>query len=723
MNIDLANIDFIPGQGGGGITPSTPEVAPLFNKQNGYLKYDLIAPGYSETWIEGGNFPSTEGSKYVFNVGDGVYNFVPTNENGDGNIYKFNEASGKFEIIAEAYGNVPDTGFPMWKTPDGVTRYGIGCTVDLQTGLFDYWYHSSDPEGNEVGSIYQVFTDSIDNVILGTNGRPYVVSFDSNMAFVWDYNTNDFTITVPVSPVSDVPSENYFLSHCYFNGKYLFVWGFEMYEFVEHFDEQGEVTSVSFEVVSTPYFPLRTVNGTTVSTQYVKQLDSITVYLDLNNSTAYQLVDGVWTVIEGFTFDEVPGQETPSGCIFKDYLFGYGSSDSKEGMVPFFNFGPKKEFYGWDQIDLSKYVTNDWISEQGYATENWVSNKGYATFGDLYNVLDLYAYDPKDRLYLTDTEPLIDGKQIANIDMCITNSSYSYPGPYIKGVASLDGMNIEYQYYFKTPSGRIIYTNPDERVAYEFNGTEWIPLQSVTNFVVSHYPVELNDGLYAVNEGDLNLYRWDDTNSDWKHIIDAPDTTIWAADENTLRCLNNQKLVNNDGTYHWEEDLVSNYPESGPLVCVKLGQDYYYMNEKNIYTYNEVDKSFSLINTTIEDPSQHWFTYDGCLYYFGVGGIIRKVDPSKFDSYEFDTKTDIYWSDSNYVYFEYNNNLWTCSFNDSLGVDQIGYTYGITKSAPAVPTQDGTYVLKATVLNGKVTYSWVVDEIPQAVQITNQILE
>ena len=37
MNIDLANIDFIPGQGGG-ITPSTPEVEPLFNKSEGYLK-------------------------------------------------------------------------------------------------------------------------------------------------------------------------------------------------------------------------------------------------------------------------------------------------------------------------------------------------------------------------------------------------------------------------------------------------------------------------------------------------------------------------------------------------------------------------------------------------------------------------------------------------------------------------------------------------------------
>ena len=86
MNINLANIDFIPGQGGGGITPSTPEVEPLFNKQDGYLKYNLTSTGYYETWIGNANFPTTYGSRYVFSVGDGVYNFAP---NGDGNIYKF----------------------------------------------------------------------------------------------------------------------------------------------------------------------------------------------------------------------------------------------------------------------------------------------------------------------------------------------------------------------------------------------------------------------------------------------------------------------------------------------------------------------------------------------------------------------------------------------------------------------------------------------------------
>ena len=719
MNIDLANIDFVPGQGGGGgITPSTPEVAPLFNKEIGYLKYDLIAPGYGETWIEGGNFPTTYGARYVFNVGDEVYNYVPIQINGgDGQIYKFNEESGKFEMIAEANGNVPDNGVPMWKTPDGITRYGINYTVDLQTGYFDIWKHSTDPDGNMVDSIYQVYISSLDNVIFGTNGRPYVVSYGFDKAFVWDYNTNDFTITVPVS---GVPTENYFRYKIYFNGKCILVWNSIMYEFVEHFDEQGEVTSVSFEVVSTPYFPLTTVNGTTVNVPYVKQLQSSTVYIEHNNSTAYQLVDGVWTVIEGFTFDEVPGKATSTGCTLKDYLFGYGYSNSKDGMIPFFNFGPKKEFYGWDQIDFSKYVTNNSLEKKGYATENWVLDQAYAKDVNL----SLYVYDPKHRLDLVGgPAPLVDGKEIATTDMCITNSSYSYPGPYIEGVAALlDGMEPQYEYYFTTPSGRIIYTDSDGRVAYEFNGTEWIPLQSVTNFVRSQYPVELNDGLYAVNNSDWGLYRWDDTNSDWKHIIDAPDTVIWAADENTLRCSNNQKLVNNNGTYQWVEDLVTNYPELG-VVCAKLGQEYYYMSGNNIYTYNEVDKSFTIIDFTIEYPYNHWFTYDGCLYYFSNDSdTIRKFDPSKIDTNEWDTKTDIYLSDSNFVYFEYDNNLWTCSYNDSLGVYQLGYTYSIIKSAPAAPTQNGTYVLKATVLNGKVTYSWVVDEVPQAVQITNQIL-
>ena len=349
-------------QSQGYISDPNNDLAPLFNKQNGYLKYNLTTTGYYETWIGNANFPTTYGARHVFNVGDEVYNFAPIESGGDGSIYKFNEEKYEFEMISTANGNIPSNYYPMWKTPDGLTRYGLYYTIDLQTGYFDYWYQYADPDGNMVQSIYQVYLNSLDNVILGTNGRPYVVSYDFDKAFVWNYNTNNFTITVPVS---GVPTANYFRYHCYFNGKYLCVWNSVMYEFVEHFDEQGEVTSVSFKVLSTPYFPLTTVNGTTVSIEYVKQLDSITVYLDLNSSTAYQLVDGVWTYMKEFTFDEVPGKATPPGCYFKDYLFGYGYSPLKSGMIPFFNFGtsgPKKEFYGWYDLDSDIVSLSDRVS-------------------------------------------------------------------------------------------------------------------------------------------------------------------------------------------------------------------------------------------------------------------------------------------------------------------------------------------------------------------------
>ena len=397
-------------------------------------------------------------------------------------------------------------------------------------------------------------------------------------------------------------------------------------------------------------------------------------------------------------------------------------------MISFFNFGPKKEFYGWDQIDFSKYVTNKSLEQKGYATENWVLDQKYAKYANL----NSYVYDPKHRLDLAGgPAPLVDGKQIATTDMCITNSSYSYPGSNIEGVAALlDGMETNYEYYFTTPSGRIIYTNPYSSVAYEFNGTEWIPLQSVTNFVRSQYQVELNDGfndgLYAVNIDDFNLYRWDDTNSNWEYIIQIPEGStgiIWVVDGEILRCSNNQELANNDGTYQWVENLVSNYPERG-VVCVKLGQDYYYISGNDVYTYNSPYDSFELIDSIFGEIlyDNNWFTYDGCLYYFWENNI-RKVDPSQIGTSEWDTITDIYLLSAENVYVEYDNKLWTTVYNDSLGVYQLGYTYSIIKSAPAAPTQNGTYVLKATVLNGKVTYSWVVDEVAQALQITNQILE
>jgi hypothetical protein len=270
-------------------------------------------------------------------------------------------------------------------------------------------------------------------------------------------------------------------------------------------------------------------------------------------------------------------------------------------------------------------------------------------------------------------------------------------------------MVISFTLYFVTPSGRLIYNHPSFQIAYEFDGTQWVQLSSVTTFVESQYSrVYLNDGLYVINTNDMGLYRWDDTNSDWVFIISAPSAEIWAADSNTLRCSVNQKLVNNGGTYQWEEDWVNDYPPSGSMMCAKLGQNYYYMSGNQVYTYDETQKTFTVIGNTIDFPnSNRWFTYDGCLYYF-TSATVRKVDPS-VSTDQWDTATDIYYSGWDIVYVEYDNKIWTGNFNNTLNQNQLGYTYDVTESVPVVPASDGTYVLKATVLNGQVTYSWVLE--------------
>ena len=80
MNINLANIDFIPGQGGGGITPSTPEVEPLYNKSVGYLKYVpgiSYLGGMSNAGFTFDNIKSNSLKNLVNTIDDKVYAYNP----------------------------------------------------------------------------------------------------------------------------------------------------------------------------------------------------------------------------------------------------------------------------------------------------------------------------------------------------------------------------------------------------------------------------------------------------------------------------------------------------------------------------------------------------------------------------------------------------------------------------------------------------------------------
>ena len=331
------------------------------------MKYRYFADGDKETWIYGGSFPTTYGARDVFNVNGDVYNYAPTAVGGNG-IYKFNTEYFRFDYVGYENGDIPTDQYPMWADPIGMTRYGINYTVDLSNGNFTTWYHNPAQDGEYVNNYYTVYIGAIDNVVHTPTGYIYVVAPSISKAFVWDWNTNDFTITVPCT---GVPDANFYRNHCYYEGKYITLSGSDMYEFVEHFDEQtGEVTSVSFEVVSTPYFPLTTEDNDSVRIPYVHnwEVNGSYVYVDYERPYVYILSNGVWTRYEQFSFDEIPGNATQTGCslIYNSnlLLFGYGYSSEKYYMIPFTNIGAKIEIYGWDTTienkvnDLNNGINN-----------------------------------------------------------------------------------------------------------------------------------------------------------------------------------------------------------------------------------------------------------------------------------------------------------------------------------------------------------------------------
>lgn len=698
MNINLANIDFVPGQGSGLTPEQESAVDVIVNAGDGYLEHipDIFVVGGRQT-----NIISGEGFRqqnlHIIN-GD-----VYLHNNVDHKLYKFNRQTYQFEEGPTT--NVYEAEH-LWSDSQGRVYSNNTYIVNLETGEYEY---------KDMGGDFQIHKGSNYCNIIEKDGVVYMISYNNSCAYIFNEETQLFDSSIPIQ--GTFPPSNFYRNFSKFEDRWIYDEGQEQKELVFHPDEAEPYAE--WVVLPERLFPGawsyeyggKTINESTRGV-YVRPVvkDGVTEYYNwgYRNPVMYKLVNGAWEIVP-FTMIFSDYKSQASGAYIDDLWLGYGYLPTKPGIV-IWNFGDESKntpgYYDWKQIDLEPYATTEWV-QNNYATINLVDKK-----------IEKYVYDPNSILDLTGSVPLIDGKQIANIDMCITNIT-SYPGPYIKDVERFENENIQkgYHFYFVTPSGRLIYTNPYFNMAFEFNGTHWVDLQSVTNFIEWIILVELNDGLYALQN--QNLYKWDDTNSNWVLINQPPYDDIWAADANTLRCSSNYKLVNNAGTYQWVEDAVVNYP--GVEQSIKLGQNYYYIGfDNNIYSYNENEKVFTLINSLNQPISNHYFTYDDCLYYFAgdpENPIIRKVNPS-IGNYS-DIKTDIYISNADYVYAVYDNKLWT--YVNTPGDESFGYTY--SKITPEVPASNGTYVLKATVLNGQVTYSWVVDEVPQAVQITNQILE
>ena len=753
MNINLANIDFIPGQGGGGeavirsldvtengtyMTPSgvdgynpvnvnvsgggslTPEEQKALDTLVDSSEGVLYTKEYRHNIAELNSNPS-ENSTYSFKeslckLGDDIYAFDSQS------LYKLNRDKFLFEKIFTQYNT--NIQLPLWIDSQGRIYTGNFGQLDITNGTVIElpnmnFNNYSNPDYRHINIFY---------------GKYGVYSLDDTV-MKFDEETQQFiewNITKP-----DNRSFPWALKYYgfWFDNHYITASGDNMYEIKEYEDH------LEFLVVTEPYFPL-TVNGDYVFNDYIRFcVVNEELYYFNNSGPSYHLVSGEWEEIPFGTFRYDNGDYTNPiyfSSIFESidsYIVLYDQNIG-ENYYLVLNIGNTDIKTNWVSLNMAGIV--DEVSKQEISgektfkspvyfnssiyTESIVSRKNISISANNINL-------NTNKNVSTDGNLLIKGNLAATIDNIFVNIDELPFGTLDKSVY-LNSDGNPYSDNWFSVDNRIFRLN-DDSTFYEFNGTGLDREHPITFSVLAEDSFSTNNiyttenGTYYI--GNNNIYKWDNTHTDWVMLSGVSsfgeNRLYYWWDGTNLRYSNNMILVDNgDNTYSWVED-------SSPIDTWYEG--YYFMDNGNVYVWCNSDWRFRKYDSTHKTytdigPGNYFVQYKT---YLGKTFFVFNNTPSEIVYFDITkasqdhnneplTSTGISLESSNYFFGAYGNNIYYFKEYSTLYK-----SYDLDIQKPAVPASDGTYVLKATVLNGKVTYSWVVDEVAQALQITNQILE
>lgn len=712
-NFKTINNESIVGSGNievGGLTPEQEDaIDVIINAGDGYLKHtpevhiigarEAIMTLNDEEGFRQQNLHTLNGDVYLHN---------PVNSR----LYKFNRQTYQFEEGPQTTASAQNE--HLWADSQGRVYADNYYLVNLETGEYTY---------KDMGGDFQIHTGSNLTNIIEKDGVVYMISYNNSCAYIFNEETQEFDSSIPVQ--GTFPESNFYRYFTEFEGHWIYDAGSTQTELVFHLDvaepyaEWVALENRLFPGAWTYEYEGRTINETTrgVFVHYVT-INGVKEYYNwgYRNPVMYKLINGAWEIVP-FTMNVDGYRSQASGASIDDLWFGYGYVSGSGGII-MWNLGEAKgipESYTWEQIDLSGYATQEWVSGQGYAY-GWQ--------------LDSYVYDPNHHLTLTGNTPLVDGKQIANIDMCFVNDVILPYGPDFNYLTYNPlGEYTTYWSWFVNRDGELYGLEEGNKSHYyKWNDTQqyW----EDGNWSVSIEPTNIikttQHWYYFENLGSTvaAAYRIDNSGTPTAYSLADLDTSIygdysvWPCGD-TIRNGSDWKFDTSNG---WVSDPIPQYI-SGKYIVFNSKVYVVSDNENMLYEYDETTKTYTAQGAC----------YQGFLFVSGNKlyvnpqnqmGYIFEVDLSRAnpsDPYSADlmVQTDIFYTNPWTFYGESNGKLYT--FN-TFSNNDLGTCTSTSKSVPAVPVQDGTYVLKATVLNGQVTYSWVVDEVAQAVQITNEIL-
>lgn len=386
MNIDLANIDFVPGQGGGGITPSTPEVEPLFNKSEGYLKYEpaFIVESMSNKMLLLPEIDATNTNILLNNIEDRIYLFNPFRNK----FFRFNFYTFKFDSYTLLSPEMPSGIYPMWVDSWNIVHYGNSYTLNIDDNLRNVGI-----EKNDLGGDFQYHSGSMKSNIIKKDGVVYMISMNNACAYIFNEKTQYFDSSIPVR--GTFPSNTFYRYLSEFEGHWIYDVGQEQTELVFHLD--GAEPYVEWVTLSERLFPGawsyeyegQTINETTRGV-FVHPVvnNGVTEYYNFGyrNPVMYKLVNGAWEIV-GYNQNISGMKTTAGGCTYNGFWFGYGYITGNENEIIIWNMYPyeagKSEFYGWYDLDSDIDGINSKIDD----TNNYV-NSIYSKMDSLYNDLN-----------------------------------------------------------------------------------------------------------------------------------------------------------------------------------------------------------------------------------------------------------------------------------------------------------------------------------------------
>ena len=711
MNINLANIDFIPGQGGGGEAV----IRSLDVTENGTYRAPSGVDGYSPVNVNvsggGGSLTpeeqealdtlvdSSEGMLYTqtfkrYHQDNILFSGYPYAQQvdsvfwddmyiADGNdLYKLNRESYQFELLAHFDQDLYND---IFKDKSGRLYCNL-WELNLDNGSLGPF---------RLNPIEMSYSGSHSNIFYGE----YAVWTLGSNANKFNETSREFEVMTLNSTFSHTGIDVYKNLFKY-DGHILGVYSdltFEVTEYEDHIDV-ADVTGVYFNMpsFSTNQFGFKSIK------------DGDLYYISDDGLYIYDKSLGDW-VNTNYLSNGIPIYS--EGVLVSDnilFLF------DNEGNHSYINLGQEFSTTVWTKpsnvaVDLTSYQ----IISGDKTFNGVVTIKNGLRVNDIYDVVNIsgvtsiYGKDLKitsDNITFLnnkDTETVIKNgsKQIATVDQTFINSTFI---PYGTDGDSTGYFNEypEINNSFTTHTKRLF--NNHKGYWYEFTGTSK-PLDVSFSIDFSGSDVKNSPSSTILVTGN-NTYTWNDGNTSWDLLCSSDNITsdsVWFDGEN-FRSGNTYKLVETESVWSWVSDPLVNNIWQNYYRYGYINNDVYVVDNLWLMKYDKVNCSMNKVG--ISDVGLLWSYFD--KLFISTGSQLIMIDLSKADPQNpnSDLRGEPLHTIKSNTFVGATDRLWY--YNEE---NEMCSLYQYIYEKPEVPASDGTYTLKAVRVGDQITYNWVLD--------------